>query len=52
MPKGLLRDLTGIYKQLNYRLARCLRRTYKYIASVAATALKGVRGITTTTRTT
>jgi hypothetical protein len=52
MPKGLLKDLIGIYKQLNYRLARCLRRTYKYTASVAATALRCVRGITTAARTT
>jgi hypothetical protein len=51
MPKGLLEDLTGIYKQLDYRLARCLRRTYKHTASVAATTLRGIRGIATAART-
>jgi hypothetical protein len=51
MPKGLLGDLTGIHKQLDHRLVRCLRRTYKRTAGVAATALRGARGIATAART-
>jgi hypothetical protein len=47
MPKGSLRDLTGIHEQLDHGLARCLRRTYERTAGVAATALRGVRGIAT-----